>query len=194
MLAGNSTNSTRDSSLSLVEQKRLQWQKEREEIEQMGTEMFSHSHTKYERTSIKTYFSNGDLSMNSPQFETPKMRNPHLIPAEPGKTHTNNSYDPNFTGYPTRPQMRSMRSPSLPPIARREDKFYNFPNSQTLIIHPMDTGYHSETSPIIHDGPVEVWVNDDDGRASNKSMTMRPQVIPRRMMKNPQDIQHSDIK
>lgn len=168
MIAGSST-SCRE--LSLVEQKRLQWQKEREEMERMGTEMFSHSQTKYERTSIKTYFSNVDLSMNSPQFEEPVKRHFQQFPVAPTNSQYNNAFGVN--AYPPAHHMRSMRSPSLPPIPRREDKFYNFPNSQTLIIHPVDTGYHSESSPLNADGPAEVWTNDDDGRASNKTTSYR---------------------
>lgn len=168
MITGSSTRE-----LSLVEQKRLQWQKEREEIERMGSERFSHSQTKYERTSIKTYFSNVDLSMNSTQFQEPVVgRNFQPFPAAPQNTNFNGyGYNPNP---PPPPHSRGMRSPSLPPIPR--EKFYNYPNSQTLIINPghtMDTGYHSETSPMNNDGPVQVWTNDDDGRGSNKTVTFR---------------------
>lgn len=177
MIAGSS--STRE--LSLVEQKRLQWQKEREELDRMGTEIFSHSQTKFERTSIKTYFSNVDLSLNSPQYEDRHFQQfPPAPQPPPQRMNDNINYNGN-SGYgygPTPPQghpvSRAMRSPSLPPIPNRE-KFYNYPNTQTLILNPvhLDTGYHSETSPMTNDGPVEVWTNDDDGRGSNKTVTLR---------------------
>ena len=148
----------------------MQWQKEREELERMGTEMFSHSQTKYERTSIKTYFSNVDLSTG--QFVGPQREGfPAAAPSE--RNYQNYVY----RGEPGMAP-RSMRSPSLPPIPR--EKFFNYPNSQTLIINPLpasDTGYHSETSPPNIEGPVEVWTNDDDGRGSNKTVTLRPRNV-----------------
>lgn len=189
MITGSSTRER-----SLVEQKRMQWQKEREELDRIGTEIFSHSQTqKFERTSIKTYFSNVDLSLQSPQYEE-RLFQPHFSQAPPPQrttdnggryNHNNNNYG--FSGATPlhsqpppppghHPLSRAMRSPSLPPIPNR-DKFYNYPHTQTLILNPvhLDTGYHSESSPMTnHDGPVEVWTNDDDdGRGSNKTVTLR---------------------
>lgn len=176
------TTSTRE--LSLVEQKRLQWQKEREEIDRIGTEMFSHSQTKFERTSIKTYYSNVDLTS---QFEEQPVvvaqRNFQPFPAATPQSYNNNFNSFRPPPHPDHPHhnpaSRAMRSPSLPPIPR--EKFYNYPNSQTLIINPinLDTGYHSEMSPMNNEGPVEVWTNvDDDGRGSNKTVTLRSRARP----------------
>lgn len=137
-------------------------------MDRMGTEMFAHSQqsTKYEKTSIKTYFSNVDLS-SSMHFEEPRLH-PFPAPPKPDRSSNSNYF---FAAAPSQSNVRSMRSPSLPPIEK--EKFYNYPNSQTLILNPADTGYNSETSPL-NDGPptTEVWTNDDDGRGSNKTVTI----------------------
>lgn len=145
-------------------------------MERMGSEIFSHSQTKYEKTSIKTYFSNVDLSINSSHYNEPNAQQQFSVPPN----GENANFNPFAFGTPqqTAPpppvpaNSRSMRSPSLPPIVR--ERFYNYPNGQTLIINPAhsDTGYNSESSPAT-EGPAEVWTNDDDGRGSNKTVTLR---------------------
>lgn len=160
----------------------MQWAKEREEMDRIGTEMFAHSQsTQYEKTSIKTYFSNVDLSSSSSMshFDEPRLHpfpHPPKAAAERGGGVNSNYF---FPAAPSQSNVRSMRSPSLPPIEK--DKFYNYP-SQTLVINAgaADTGYNSETSPLNEGPAAEVWTNDDDGRGSNKTVTIhhsRPQFF-----------------
>lgn len=184
MIGGSTSTSTSTRELSLVEQKRLQWQKEREEIDRIGSEIFSHSQTNYEKTCIKTYFSNVDLSRSTSHFDEPVARNFQHFPATPQSSTNYNHYGfrpPIPTPAPSDQHTgaRAMRSPSLPPIPR--EKYYNYnPNGQTLVINPghSDTGYHSESSPPNNDGPIQVWTNDDDGRGSNKTVTLRSRSRP----------------
>lgn len=145
-------------------------------MERMGSEIFSHSQTKYEKTSIKTYFSNVDLSINSSHHNEPNVRQQFSMPPK-GENANYNPFAFGTTQHTAPPEVvpgnsRSMRSPSLPPIVR--ERFYNYPNGgQTLIMNPApsDTGYNSESSPA-----TEVWTNDDD-RGSNKTVTLRSRPI-----------------
>ncbi|GAB0097861.1 hypothetical protein DMENIID0001_135390 [Sergentomyia squamirostris] len=142
--------------LSLVEQKKRQWQKEREEMAKLGEfpiKIESLSSTKYEKTSIRTFYaSNIDLADNyRPSY---------------GKT-------PSHRGSFYEDDNRRMRSPSLPPIGRQKHS-----HKANLTRHNTtedDTGYtsgspqHSSDSSSTIEGAAEVWTNPDDQKATYAS-------------------------
>ncbi|XP_055703890.1 uncharacterized protein LOC129802239 [Phlebotomus papatasi] len=133
-------NSGSNRELSLVEQKKRQWQKEREEMAKLGEfpiKIESLSSTKYEKTSIRTFYaSNMDLSDNYP-----------------GKFRKN----PSDRGSIYEGDNRRLRSPSLPPIGR-----HKYPGS---VIRQSttedDTGYTSGSPQHSDSSGAEVWTNTE---------------------------------
>lgn len=142
--------------LSLVEQKKLQWAKERDELERMGGggELFSHSQTKYEKTSVKTFYSNVDVPNRSrfnPQQHSPDHPTQFHHFQEPAQ--------PKYF-FQNQPTSRHIRSPSLPPIEKANFHAQNQPQyPQQLTLNDIDTGYNSENSPP--HATADVWTNED---------------------------------
>uniref|UniRef100_A0A1B0CEX5 Putative trichohyalin-plectin-similarity domain protein n=1 Tax=Lutzomyia longipalpis TaxID=7200 RepID=A0A1B0CEX5_LUTLO len=122
--------------LSLVEQKKRQWQKEREEMAKLGEfpiKIESRSST-YEKTSIRTFYaSNMDLTENY-RGRKNSMRHGGVYEGE----------------------SRRIRSPSLPPIGRQ--KFQGGMGHSTT---EDDTGYTSGSPQHSDSSGAEVWTNTE---------------------------------
>ncbi|XP_059622769.1 uncharacterized protein LOC132265981 [Phlebotomus argentipes] len=136
--------------LSLVEQKKRQWQKEREEMAKLGDfpiKIESLSSTKYEKTSIRTFYaSNMDVG--------DKYRGSYRkIPSHHGSFYDEDN--------------RRLRSPSLPPIGRQ--KFSHQGSVVRQSTTEDDTGYtsgspqHSDSS-----GGADVWTNTEPQAAKHR--------------------------
>lgn len=130
--------------LSLVEQKRIQWAKEKDEMLRLaggGSELFSETTKHSEKTCIRTYYSNWDLpstqnsykdAYNYPRQNTtagicsdhfnytskypPSLQNQQSL----NDNHSNGGSDVYMLNE------RRLRSPSLPPIKREKFVLFRF--------------------------------------------------------------------
>ncbi|KAJ6647145.1 hypothetical protein Bhyg_02365, partial [Pseudolycoriella hygida] len=139
--------------ISLVEQKKLQWAKEKEELSKLNDSFspFSSSTSrKIERTSIRTFYSNVDLSHKyRSEGESSVISTPH---------HYGDSRNDYYSHYEDLNER--VRSPSLPPIDRAGKNRYT---KQNIPSADEDTSGYLSDSANQCDSP-DVWRNTERGR------------------------------
>lgn len=110
-------------------------------------EVFSHASHKFERTSVRTYYSNIDLSRNA-QFVGDSNRANYDFA-------NNNDTTPTQSVYNARPTQR-LRSPSLPSIRQRNFSSREMPSRR----HEEDTSGYTSDSGNNCQSP-DVWRRDE---------------------------------